>query len=160
MDLLGGPTGYVILKTIHVLAAVTWVGGAIGQNLMATRLIRTKHGPTMANFAKEAEWIGTRVFLPSSVILLGLGIWMVAGFDLWDFSDLWVELGILGILLTVITGAAVIGPTSKKIGQLIEEKGPEDTEVTNQIQKLLKIARVDLVVLVLVVIDMVTKPVL
>jgi uncharacterized membrane protein len=160
MDLLGGTTGYVILKAIHVLAGVTWVGGAIGQNVMATRLLKANDGPVMARFAKEAEWIGTRVFLPSSLVLLALGIWMVIGFDLWEFSDLWVELGILGIILTVVTGAAVIGPTSKKVGELIEKQGPDDPEIQVQIRKLLKIARIDLVVLVLVVVDMVAKPVL
>ena len=159
MDLLGGTTGYVILKTLHVIAAVTWVGGAIGQNLMATRLLKTKSGPVMAGFAKEAEWIGMHVFLPSSVVLLGLGIWMVAT-EAWNFTDLWVELGILGIVITVITGAAVIGPASKKVGELIESKGPDDPEIQSQIARLLKVARIDLVVLVLVVIDMVAKPVL
>lgn len=160
MHFLGGPNGYIVLKALHVLAAVTWVGGAIGQNVMATRIIKTNDGPTMASFAKEAEWIGTRVFLPSSVLLLVLGIIMVAGFDLWDFSDLWVELGILGIVITVITGATVIGPTSKKIGQTIAENGPDDPALGDQIARLLRIARIDLVVLILVVVDMVTKPVL
>ena len=160
MDFLGGDTGYVILKALHVIAAVTWVGGAIGQNILATRLLKTNHGPTMANFARESEWVGTRVYLPSSLVLLGLGLWMVLGFDFWDFGDLWVLLGLAGIAFTVVTGAAVLGPTSKKVGQLIEEKGPDDPEIQTQIAKLLRIARIDLVVLVLVVIDMVAKPVL
>ena len=159
MDILGGTTGYVILKSLHVLAAVTWVGGAIGQNVMATRLRKTAEGPAMSSFAREAEWIGMHVFMPSSIVLLALGIWMVATSG-WNFTDLWVELGILGIVATVVTGAAVIGPTSKKIGELIQEKGPADPGVGAQIDKLLKVARVDLVVLILVVVDMVAKPVL
>lgn len=159
MDFLGGSGGYVILKSLHVLAAVTWVGGAISQNLLGTRLVKTNDSSTIANFAKQAEWVGTRVYLPSSLVLLGLGIWMVAT-SAWNFTDLWVELGILGILLTVITGAAVIGPTSKKLGELIETKGADDPEIRTQITRLFKIARVDLAVLILVVIDMVTKPIL
>lgn len=160
MDFLGGSNGYIVLKALHVLAGVTWVGGAIGQNLMATRLLKTNDGPLMAKFSKEAEWIGTHVFLPASLVLLALGIIMVAGFDLWEFSDLWVELGILGILITVVTGAGVIGPTAKKLGALIESKGPDDPGVRAQITRLLKVARIDLVVLILVVVDMVSKPVL
>jgi uncharacterized membrane protein len=159
MDFLGGTNGYVILKSLHVIAAVTWVGGALGQNILAARLLKTKSGPVMANFAREAEWVGMHVYLPSSLVLLGLGIWMVAT-EAWNFTDLWVELGILGIVLTVITGAFVIGPTAKKVGELIEAKGPDDPQIQTQIAKLLKVARVDLVVLFLVVVDMVAKPVL
>jgi uncharacterized membrane protein len=159
MDILGGTTGYVILKSLHVLAAVTWVGGAIAVNVLGTRISKSNQPAVMARFAGEAEWVGTHVFLPSSLALLGLGIWMVAT-SAWNFSDLWVELGILGIVITVITGAGVIGPAAKKLGALIDERGGEDPEVQQQIARVLRISRIDLVVLVLVVVDMVVKPVL
>lgn len=158
MDILGGSTGYVILKSLHVIAAVTWVGGSLGINVLATRLRKSGDSSTMARFAKEAEWIGMHVFMPASIALLALGIWMVAT-SAWNFSDLWIELGIAGIIATVITGAAVIGPTSRKLGELIEAHGAENAEVQAAIGRLLQIARVDLVVLLLVVIDMVVKPV-
>jgi uncharacterized membrane protein len=159
MDFLGGTTGYIILKSLHVMAAVTWVGGALTQNVLATRLKKANDGPLMSGFAREAEWVGTHVYLPASLVLLGLGIWMVAT-EAWDFTDLWIVIGILGIVATVITGAGFIGPTSKKIGAAIAERGPDDPEVTAGVERLLTVARVDLVVLFIVVVDMVTKPVL
>jgi uncharacterized membrane protein len=158
MDFLGGSNGYLILKSLHVVAAVAWVGGALTQNILATRLKKANEGPLMAGFAREAEWIGTHVYLPSSILLLGLGIWMVAT-SAWNFTDLWIIIGIAGILATVVTGAGFIGPTSKKIGEAIAARGPDDPEVTRGIERLLSVARVDLAVLFLVVIDMVTKPV-
>ena len=159
MDFLGGTNGYIILKSLHVAAAVTWVGGALTQNVLATRLKKANDGQLMANFAREAEWIGTHVYLPSSLVLLGLGIWMVAT-EAWDFTDLWIIIGIAGILATVITGAGFIGPTSKKIGAAIEARGVDDPEVAQGVDRLLAVARVDLAVLFVVVIDMVSKPVL
>ena len=159
MDFLGGTTGYVILKSLHVAAAVAWVGGALTQNVLATRLKKSGSGPLMSSFAREAEWIGTHVYLPSSLVLLGLGVWMVAT-EAWNFTDLWIIIGILGIVATVITGAGFIGPTTKKIGAAIEARGPDDPEVTQGIDRLLTVARVDLVVLFIVVVDMVAKPVL
>jgi uncharacterized membrane protein len=159
MDFLGGTSGYIILKTLHVVAAVAWVGGALTQNVLATRLKKANDGALMSGFAKEAEWIGTHVYLPSSLVLLGLGIWMVVT-EAWNFTDLWIVVGILGFVATVITGAGFIGPTSKKIGEAIAARGPSDPEVARGIDRLLAIARVDLVVLFIVVIDMVAKPVL
>jgi hypothetical protein len=126
---------------------------------MATRLKKANDGPAMSGFAREAEWVGTHVYLPSSLVLLALGIWMVVT-EAWNFTDLWIVIGILGIVATVITGAFFIGPTSKKIGEAIAARGPADPEVVRGTDRLLKVARVDLVVLMVVVIDMVAKPVL
>jgi uncharacterized membrane protein len=159
MDFLGGTNGYILLKTLHVVAAVAWVGGALTQNIMATRLKKSGNGELMGNFAKQAEWVGTHVYLPASLAILGLGIWMVATSG-WNFTDLWIIIGIAGILATVVTGAAFIGPTSKKIGAAVAERGPDDPDVVRGIDRLLTIARVDLAVLFIVVIDMVAKPVL
>lgn len=159
MDFLGGNTGYVILKSLHVIAAVTWVGGALTQNVLATRLNKSNDAALMARFARESEWVGTRIYLPSSLVLLGLGIWMVAT-EAWDFTDLWIVIGILGIVATVITGVAFLGPTSKKIAAGIEERGPDDPGVRRLTETILKVGRVDLAVLVIVVVAMVAKPVL
>lgn len=159
MDFLGGTTSYIILKSLHVLAAVAWVGGALTQNVLAERLIKSNDGTLMARFARESEWVGMHVYLPSSLALLALGIWMVAT-SAWNFTDLWIVIGIVGMLATVVTGAFFIGPTSKKIAAGIEANGPDDPEVRRHIETILKVGRVDLAVLLLVVVDMVTKPVL
>jgi uncharacterized membrane protein len=159
MDFLGGTNGYIILKSLHVVAAVIWVGGALTQNVLATRLKKANEGPVLAGFAREAEWVGTHIFLPSSLALLGFGIWMVIN-SAWNFTDLWIIIGIVGILATVVTGAFFIGPTSKKIGEAITQKGPGDPEVAAGIERLLAVARLDVVVLFIVVVDMVARPVL
>lgn len=159
MDFLGGSNGYILLKTVHVLAAVAWVGGALTQNILATRLIKANDGTLMARFARESEWVGTHIYLPSSLLLLGFGIWMVAT-SAWNFTDLWIIIGILGILATVITGAFFMGPTAKKVAAGIEERGPDNPEVRGLIERILMVGRVDLAVLFLVVIDMVAKPTL
>ena len=65
---------YELLKTIHVLTAVIWVGGGVMGQLLAYRIRKSNDTGRMAAFAKDSEWIGTRVFLPSSLILLAMGI--------------------------------------------------------------------------------------
>ncbi|HEY7873564.1 MAG TPA: DUF2269 family protein [Actinomycetota bacterium] len=159
MDFLGGSNGYIVLKAFHVLAAVAWVGGGLTQNVLATRLKSSGESGLMSRFARESEWIGTHVYLPSSLVLLGLGIWMVAT-SAWNFTDLWIIIGILGMLSTVITGSVFLGPTAKKIGEAIAARGPDDPQVIAGIERLLTIGRVDLAVLLIVVVDMVAKPVL
>jgi uncharacterized membrane protein len=147
---------YNILKALHVLLAVTWVGGAIVINILGTRLSKADNPVALAAFAKETEVIGMKVFLPSSILILGLGIWMVA-ISGWSFTDLWVIIGIVGIVATAVTGATVLGPRAKKVGEAIEARGM-DAEVEKDIVAILAVSRVDLVVLVIVVLDMVLKP--
>jgi hypothetical protein len=56
------------------------------------------------------------------------------------------------------TGALFLGPGSARMGQLIEERGPDDPEVLAHNRRILTVSRVDLLVLTLVVVDMVVKP--
>ena len=53
MDFLGGTNSYILLKSLHVVAAVAWVGGALTQNIMATRLTKSDDGAAMAGFERR-----------------------------------------------------------------------------------------------------------
>jgi uncharacterized membrane protein len=150
-------TKYELLKTIHVLFAVIWVGGAATTQILATRLSRANDPGRMAAFAKDIEFVGTRVFAPASVIVLGAGIWMVADSG-WSFTDLWIVFGLAGIAFSATVGSAFLGPESGRIGRLIEAKGPADSEVTARLNRIFLISRVELVILLLIVVNMVVKP--
>lgn len=150
-------TDYELLKAIHVLFAVVWVGGAATIQILATRLSNANEPARMAAFAKDIEFVGMRVFMPSSIVVLIAGIWMVATSGP-DFTDLWIILGLIGIAFSATVGAAFLGPESGRIGKLIEERGPEDGEVTARLERIFLVSRVELVILLLVVIDMVVKP--
>jgi uncharacterized membrane protein len=150
-------TDYELLKTVHVLFAVVWVGGAATTQVLATRLSRANEPARMAAFAKDIEFVGTRVFMPSSIVVLVAGIWMVATSGL-DFTDLWIVFGLIGIAFSAIVGAAFLGPESGRIGALIEARGPEDGEVIARMKRIFLVSRVELVILLLVVVDMVVKP--
>lgn len=150
-------TKYELLKTIHVFFAVIWVGGAATTQVLATRLSRANEPERLAGFAKDIEFVGTRVFTPASVIVLAAGIWMVA-ISGWNFTDLWIIFGLIGIALSATVGATFLGPESGRIGRLIEAKGPADTEVTDRLNRIFLVSRIELVVLLLIVINMVVKP--
>jgi uncharacterized membrane protein len=64
---------YNALKFVHVLAAVVWVGGACIVQVYAFLALRTEDPGRVASFAADTEFVGMRVFLPSSLILLGSG---------------------------------------------------------------------------------------
>lgn len=156
MDLIQDPVGYHILKVIHVLMAITWVGGAITVQVLVSRM--RKDRARMVATANDIEWIGNHVYLPSSLVLLAMGLIMVLGFDFYELTTPWVAIGLLGIVATIITGAGVIGPQIKKINAMVEQRGVEDPGAAAAIERLFVISRMDLTVLIIVVLAMVLKP--
>ncbi len=147
---------YELFKTIHVLAAVAWVGGAMFSQVLALRA--RVSGPTpMAQFASWMAYLGPRYFAPVSMVVLIAGIAMVIESG-WDFADPWIVIGLVGFAGTFVTGMAYVSPASQKVATLLKERGPEDAETQGEIDRIFKISRIDLVVLVLIVIDMVVKP--
>lgn len=159
--MLASLTLYTALKGAHVLLAVLWVGGGLCITILALRAQRSKDPARLVAIARDAEWLGTRVFVPSSILLFLLGCGLLEttyGKALWSWSCAWVIVGIAGFAISFVVGAAYLGPTSGKIGKLLVERGPEDPEVQRLIARILLVARIDVVILLLVVADMVLKP--
>jgi uncharacterized membrane protein len=149
---------YEALKTIHILAAIVWLGGGVFVQIYATRLRRANETTQLMRFAKDIERLGTSIFLPASIVVLLMGISMIWYSPAWELSQLWVILGLVGIANTIVVGAAFLGPESGKLARLAEERGYEDPHVVRRVERIFAISRYDLAVLLLVVVDMVVKP--
>ena len=147
---------YELLKTIHVLAAVIWVGGATATQVFAIRANRADDPTKIAGFARDAEWIGTRVFLPMSLILVATGFGIIADVD-YDY-EAWIIIGLGAWLASAVTGAAFLGPESGRIAAAIDRDGPESPDAQRRIKRIFVISRIELLVLMIIVIDMVVKP--
>ena len=78
-------TTYDWLTAFHVFFAVVWVGGAVMIQIFASLAMRSALPGRIAEFAAEAERIGMRVFMPSSLALLGLGFWLIHEGQ-WDYK--------------------------------------------------------------------------
>lgn len=147
---------FELFKTLHVLAAVIWVGGAIFGQAQAIRA-RNAGPQQIGHFAQEMAWFGPHFFAPVSMVVLLAGIAMVIESG-WEFTDAWIIIGLLGFAATFVTGMALLGPQSKRVGEGMAERGAEDPDVQKGIARLFQISRIDTIVLVLVVINMVVKP--
>ncbi|MGI9120051.1 MAG: DUF2269 family protein [Acidimicrobiales bacterium] len=147
---------YNVLKFLHIMAAVVWVGGAILLQAMAQFALKSNLSGRAAEFAGEVEVIGKRFFTPLSVVVLVLGIGLVQQGD-WGFGKPWVILGMLGIVATIATGAGYLGPQMGKLAKVIEAEGADAPSVRTKMKTILNVARIDIVVLVVIIFVMVTK---
>src|SRR3954447_17534000 len=149
-------TTYEWVKAFHVLAAVIWVGGAVVIQILALFALRSKLPGRKAEFAREAEWVGMRIFLPTKLLLIALGFYLVHDGH-WGYH-LWVILALVGFGLSFATGLFFLGPESGRIAKAIGAQGPEADEVTMRIKRILTVSRIEVAILILLVFDMVIKP--
>ena len=148
---------FAVFKLIHVSVAVFWVGG--GLTLTALALwAETKQDPEeMATLARQAAFVGEKLFAPAGLVVLAMGITMVIN-DHIGFGTAWVIIGLIGYAATFTTGVGFLAPRAKRISVLLETKGAGAPETQAAIKQILLISRIDVGVLLIVVADMLMKP--
>lgn len=144
---------YELLLTIHLLAAMVWVGGATALNVMATRAAPETRAVMVPHF----EFIGNKVIGPTSGILLLAGFGLVAELDL-SVGETWILLALIGWVVSGIIGFAVLGRFGREIGEAMSATPPDIARSETIYGKLLMWSRIDLLLVVLIVVDMVVKP--
>jgi uncharacterized membrane protein len=154
---LSGAQWYTGFKTIHVLFVVIWVGGGAAITILGLKAERATDGAEVTGLARQAAFLGERVFAPAGLVVVATGIGMVSNADL-GYDHFWIGFGLLGFLSTFVIGIAILSPRAKKLVALVDSKGPNAPETRAAVSTILLIARADMAVLLLVIIDMVAKP--
>jgi uncharacterized membrane protein len=150
-------TTYKVLLTLHILAAVIWVGGAAMLQMLGIRATRATSAEHQAAFAGDVEFVGMRALLPASLVLIVTGIWLVHEGS-WGFGTAWVSIGLAVWIVSALTGALFLGPQSGKLSKEIETLGIRSPEAQKRLRTIFLTSRVELVLLLIVVCDMVLKP--
>jgi uncharacterized membrane protein len=158
--LLRRMTWYLFFKWVHVVASIFWVGGAFATQFYAALALRTRDGARIAGFAADAEWIGFRIFMTSSIVVFLAGIGLLGnGQSPWTWGMNFVTFGVIVFGASLVVGAGFLGPESGRLAKLIAAEGPESPAVNARIRRILAVSRVELVFLLGVVWAMVAKPV-
>ena len=148
---------YQVFKSIHVLAAIVWLGGGAMITVLAWQAQRAKDNAQLLQIGKQAEWLSMRVFVPASLLVLAMGIVLMHKGD-WGYGHFWTLFGLIAWGVSFVVGAAFLGPEAGRLAKLIETKGPEDPEVIARLNRIISVARADVVLVLLVAADMVAKP--
>ena len=150
-------TTYEWFKTAHVLAVVMWVGGGVMLTLLALMTIALRDPVRLVQFTRQAAFLGGTYFPPLSLVVLGFGFGLVEKGD-WGYDPTWIQIGIVGWAASFVAGAGFLGPQSRRLAKVLEDRPPEDARVQDLIGRILFVARLDSVLLLLVTVDMVAKP--
>ena len=111
-----------VLLSIHVLAAVFWVGG--GFLLNVAMLLAARSGDPASRLAamRLAHFVGPRVFLPLALIVLGSGIWMTEKY--FDWEQLWIILGLIGLVTAISIALLYLSPRAGRAVVAMEQGIP------------------------------------
>jgi uncharacterized membrane protein len=150
-------TTYEALLFAHLLFVAAWVGGDIMLQVLNLR-IQGAGSQRQVDFMSDIEWLGTRLLTPAAALVVVFGVVMVIDQDAWKFSQFWVSAGLAVFLASFIAGAGFLGPESGRIGRLAQERGSDDPEVSRRIGRVIWISRIELLLLILVILDMIVKP--
>lgn len=151
------PFTYNIYLGIHVLAAVTWVGGDITLTTLGIVFERRSEGETLGALGRMGAWIGTRVYTPALFVTLAFGIALMVEGNL-DWGQFWVVFGLIGWAIAAIVGVGFVGPELGRIDEAARTYGPDSAEVARRVQRLFMIFRFDTALLMLIVLNMAAKP--
>jgi uncharacterized membrane protein len=146
---------YIYAKFFHIAFAIIWIGGGVCLMVLAIVASRAGNDEALVHVIQNVMYLGNRMFVPSALMTLLLGIVMVVIGG--SFSDLWIILGLAGFAATFLTGTFILQPAADRIGAMIAESGVTPA-VAGECRELIRKAKFDYVMLFLVVAVMVLKP--
>lgn len=145
---------YLIIKYLHVVTAVCWVGGGVILFFAGLMADKRKDDTGTSSVLKLVVILSPIWFIPMSLLTLIFGLIMAFAYNLW--SEAWIILGLLGFLTTFCIGLFVLKPTSEAFTAHYE--AGRSAEAKAQGQKMLAVSKFDYVLLFAVIFDMVLRP--
>jgi uncharacterized membrane protein len=148
-------TWYELWLFLHISTAIVWIGGAFSIQVFAFLNKRAADPVVSAAFGRNVGFLASRVFLPSSLVVLATGIAMVENVS-WSWSEPFIIVGLIAWATVVIVAFGYVGRQMAAIGPRMAKEGPSPA-LAAEMTRLVLIARVLVLVLFVVVFMMVTK---
>ena len=141
---------------LHVLGAITWVGGAAAIQVFGVLTKRAADPAKTAFFIGNVSWTVLRVFLPASLLVFVSGVGLIeSGF--WDWDE---EFIVVGLVLWAAVSLVAFGFLARAMagaGSQLANEGPSPPLML-RIRNLVWTSRVLLAALLVIVFVMTVKP--
>ena len=153
-------TSQAIINFLHLLAAVTWIGGMIFMNIIfmpsQTVIAPQERGKIVGSVAKRFSilaWLSVVILLITGIIKTPSGMMFNPG----SGFGLWLTIKHVIIILMIVIGLYISLGLAPKINKLIPNPGEQPSQVfikTQNLLKLLGLTNMILGILILVTISM------
>jgi uncharacterized membrane protein len=150
---------YGVLKYIHVLSVVIWLGGLTGLVIALWKVAKEKDRALLAVFLKQTLAYAQGVAGPAAgfVLLTGLTMVWLGNFG---YNTFWVWFGYAGVLVQGVFGGLVIRKRAIELLALTSEPSAEEAALVVAFQRLRNAQLIYLILFAIIIAGMVIKPTL
>jgi uncharacterized membrane protein len=148
---------FLLLKFLHIVAIIVWVGGTFALVMLNMRAGRSGDITQQAAMGRLSESFGRVVIGPAMGIALLAGIF-AAGKIGFSFSSPWIVWGLVGWVLSLAIGVIAVGRASGELSAVMQSAGATDPRVESLRGRLIALNVVNLLILASVVWVMIAKP--
>jgi uncharacterized membrane protein len=146
------------LHFVHVLAATVWLGGGMTLSAQALRARSASDPRATVEFARFLPYVGLRILMPSVVIVLVTGVWMVLAGSEFSLLQFWVLLGLGLFAIAFLIGAVYMSRIGIQLDRAAQQATMDGTQLRALLDRWIAGYAVVVVVLIVAVWDMVFKP--
>src|SRR5688500_2349589 len=107
---------YTVLKFLHVLSVIAWIGGVFTLLLLNRLFAKAGEPSAMRTLGQQGGALSMRVFMPSMLTALITGIGLVQVGNL-SFHSLWIVWGMAAVVVAFLLGGVIAGGTARKLGK-------------------------------------------
>ena len=150
---------YSLLKFLHVLSVVFWIGGAASLGFVGWRIAKERNRALLLALLQQAMAYGQRVIGPSAGVVILTGLAMV-GMAHIGFGTFWVWFGYGGVLVQALVGGFLMQKRTGELRQLVTAPSGDDVALVAAARRLWNIQIVYLILFAIVIAAMVIKPTL
>jgi uncharacterized membrane protein len=149
-------TWYEFWLFLHVVAAITWVGGAGAIQVFGVLTKRAADPAKTVFFARNVAWTVMRVFLPASILAFVSGVGLVETVG-WDWGEPFIVFGLVLWAAVSVVAFGFLARAQGRAASRLEAEGPSPALML-RFRNLVWLSRVLLAVLLLIVFLMTVKP--
>jgi hypothetical protein len=143
-----------VLLVIHIAAAGAWLGASVTQMVVAPMLTR-QSAEVASAWMTASMSLAKRLYPIAGGVVFAAGIALVLVSDIYGFSDVFVGIGIVVVVLGGILGTRVFGPAA---AQAADAYGSGDTTAGRAAStKIARFGLLDVVLLLVAITAMVAK---
>jgi uncharacterized membrane protein len=148
------------IKVGHLLAATVWFGGTVYVEALLANAKRTKDPQILGIVGMRVGKTNMRLFPAAGILTLLFGSWLVMenSVDPFEWSSLFVSVGLLVAIIGLATGIFFYMPQMKKIEAILASEGPGSPELAAIAKKNTMVTHLMAGILTIAMIFMVVQP--
>lgn len=147
-----------LLAMLHGLGVIAWVGGGLALLVLHVVAVHADDHDGLATAVRQSRVLGACLYGPTSLLTAATGIVLVATEDAFNFTDLWILIGIGGVLVSIPLQVIVADRARSRYLALRADQGNDHAILRASARLLTLINAADIAILLIVVWVMYAKP--